>query len=165
MTFFGIGGFEVLLIAAIALFVLGPKRLLEGIREGRRLYSELKRQRDALQSLITEAIDLEELKKQVDVEGLAEDIKKDVAVLQDELALDQVADELKSAADAADFHAGSVSRSRQLSRPPVETDPEIRGAIPDLNLSAGADSSAEDSEEIESNSDAGVAAGTDEVKS
>ena len=49
MTLFGIGGFEFLLIAAIALFVLGPKRLLEGIREGRRIYSEFKRQRDALQ--------------------------------------------------------------------------------------------------------------------
>ena len=32
MTLFGIGGFEFLLIAAIAFFVLGPKRLLEGIR-------------------------------------------------------------------------------------------------------------------------------------
>ena len=57
MTLFGIGGFEFLLIAAIALFVLGPKRLLEGIREGRRIYSEFKRQRDALQSMIAEAIE------------------------------------------------------------------------------------------------------------
>ena len=92
--FFGIGGFEFLLIAAIALFVLGPKRMLEGIRDGRRIYSELKRQRDALESLITEAIDLEELKKQVDAEGLKAGIEKDVRALEDDLALDQLADEL-----------------------------------------------------------------------
>ena len=66
MSFFGLGGFEVLVIGAIALFVLGPKRLLEGIREGRKIYTDLKRQRVALQALITEAIDLEDLKKQVD---------------------------------------------------------------------------------------------------
>jgi hypothetical protein len=33
VNFFGLGGFEVLLVGAIALFVLGPKRLLEGILE------------------------------------------------------------------------------------------------------------------------------------
>ena len=49
MSFFGLGGFEVLVIGAIALFVLGPKRLLEGIREGRKIYTDLKRQRVALQ--------------------------------------------------------------------------------------------------------------------
>ena len=65
MTIFGIGGFEVLLIGAIALFVLGPKRLLGGIREGRRVYTDLKRQRDTLQTLVTDAIDLQEIKKQV----------------------------------------------------------------------------------------------------
>ncbi|MCH7969585.1 MAG: hypothetical protein IH960_00905 [Chloroflexi bacterium] len=162
MTFFGIGGFEVLLIGAIALFVLGPKRLLEGIREGRRLYSELKRQRDALQSLITEAIDLEELKKQLDADGLAEGIKQDVAALQDELSLDQVADDVKS---PADFRSGSVSRARRLNRPPVDVDSETRDAIADLNLQGSAERSTKDSDEIESDTDAGVAAGTDEVKS
>ena len=55
MTIFGIGGFEVLLIGAIALFVLGPKRLLDGIRQGRRIYTDLKRQRAALQSPSTAA--------------------------------------------------------------------------------------------------------------
>ena len=75
MSFFGLGGFEVLVIGAIALFVLGPKRLLEGIREGRKIYTDLKRQRVALQALITEAIDLENLKKQVDLDGLGDSAK------------------------------------------------------------------------------------------
>ena len=75
MNVFGIGGLEFLLLGAIALFVLGPKRMLEGIREGRRFYANLKRQRAELQSMITEAIDLEELKKQIDSEGLAKEAR------------------------------------------------------------------------------------------
>ena len=160
--FFGIGGFEFLLIAAIALFVLGPKRMLEGIRDGRRIYSELKRQRDALESLITEAIDLEELKKQVDAEGLKAGIEKDVRALEDDLALDQLADDVKN---AVDIGGGSVSRPRQLNRPPVTADSEIRDAIPDLNLQGPAERRAGDSEGTESYTDTGAAADTDGAKS
>jgi len=103
MSFFGLGGFEILLIAAIALFVLGPKRLLEGIRDGRKMYSDLKHQRDALQSLITEAIDLEDLKKQVDAGGLKESVKS----LEDDLALDQVAADVREVTEDLD---GSIAR-------------------------------------------------------
>ena len=104
MTIFGIGGFEVLLIGAIALFVLGPKRLLDGIRQGRRIYTDLKRQRDALQSLVTEAIDLEEIKNQVGVD----DIKDSAASLENTLALDQLNE------DVQESLSSSVSRDRQL---------------------------------------------------
>ena len=104
MTIFGIGGFEVLLIGAIALFVLGPKRLLDGIRQGRRIYTDLKRQRDALQSLVTEAIDLEEIKNQVGVD----EIKDSAASLENVLALDQLNE------DVQESLSSSVSRERQL---------------------------------------------------
>ena len=104
MTIFGIGGFEALLIGAIALFVLGPKRLLDGIRQGRRIYTDLKRQRDALQSLVTEAIDLEEIKNQVGVD----DIKDSAASLENTLALDQLNE------DVQESLSSSVSRERQL---------------------------------------------------
>lgn len=133
MTFFGLGGFEVLLIGAIALFVLGPKRLLDGIRDGRRIYSELKRQRDALQSMITEAIDLEDLKNQVDPEG----IKDTVTSLKDDLKLDEAAEELRRANAVVDK---SIPRDWKFSRPPIEVDSDVREAIPDLNISAGEDS-------------------------
>ena len=106
MTIFGIGGFEVLLIGAIALFVLGPKRLLDGIRQGRRIYTDLKRQRDALQSLVTEAIDLEEIKNQVGVD----EIKDSAASLENALALDQLNE------DVQESLSSSVSRERQLRR-------------------------------------------------
>ena len=116
MTIFGIGGFEVLLIGAIALFVLGPKRLLGGIREGRRVYTDLKRQRDALQSLITEAIDLEDIKKQVNVD----EVKDSVASLKNELAIDQL-DE-----DGLISGSSSVPRKRQLNRANTAGLDEIR---------------------------------------
>ena len=132
MSFFGLGGFELLLIGAIALFVLGPKRLLEGIREGRKIYTDLKRQRDALQTLVTEAIDLEDLKKQVDLDGLTESVKS----LESDLALDQVADDVLKSVGVG---SSSIPRDGQYSRPPIEVDPEIRDAIPDLDLSGATD--------------------------
>lgn len=141
MNFFGLGGFEVLLIGAVALFVLGPKRLLEGIREARRIYSELKRQRDALQSMITEAIDLEDLKKQIDTDSLTKDVK----ALANELT-----DDVKSATDVG---GGSVSRTKQLNRPPIAVDPEVRAAIPDLNLSGAAEGGTGDSVETKPGAD------------
>ena len=114
MTIFGIGGFEVLLIGAIALFVLGPKRFLDGIRQGRRVYTDLKRQRDALQSLVTEAIDLEEIKKQVSVD----EIKDSAASLENELALDQLNE------DAQKSLSSSVSRKRKLTWSETSTEEE-----------------------------------------
>lgn len=130
MNFFGIGGLEFLLLGAVALFVLGPKRLLEGIREGRKIYSNLRRQRAELQSMITEAIDLDDLKKQIDSEGLVKDAK----TLQEEIGLDQVADDLEGLKEAADINTGSVARNRQLSRSPVKSDEDVRASIPDLKL-------------------------------
>ena len=114
MTIFGIGGFEVLLIGAIALFVLGPKRLLDGIRQGRRVYTDLKRQRDALQSLVTEAIDLEEIKKQVSVD----EIKDSAASLENELALDQLNEDVQKSLSS------SVSRKRKLTWLDTSTEEE-----------------------------------------
>lgn len=114
MTIFGIGGFEVLLIGAIALFVLGPKRLLDGIRQGRRVYTDLKRQRDALQSLVTEAIDLEEIKKQVSVD----EVKDSAASLENELALDQLNEDVQKSLSS------SVSRKRKLTWLDTSTEEE-----------------------------------------
>ena len=120
MTFFGIGGFEFLVIGAIALFVLGPRRLLEGIREGRRIYSDLKRQREVLQSMLTEAVDLDELKSQVDVDSLSEDAK----ALKEQLALDQISE---GEASLEDLVIGPVSRTRQLRESPVKDDLDAAG--------------------------------------
>ena len=121
MTIFGIGGFEVLLIGAIALFVLGPKRLLDGIRQSRRVYTDLKRQRDALQSLITEAIDLEDIKKQVNVD----EVKDSVVSVENELAIDQLNEDVRMA------DSSSVSRKRQLNWADTAAEDEIRHELLD----------------------------------
>ena len=131
MNFFGIGGFEFLLIGAIALFVLGPKRLMEGIREGRKLYTDLKRQRDALQTMLTDAIEMDELKKDLDAEG----IKRDVQKLKDDLTLDQTEKELDPPANAAE--ATATAQKWTPKRPPVIVDSEIRDSVPDLDLGMG----------------------------
>lgn len=81
MNILGIGGFELLLIMAVGLFVVGPKRLRDGIREARGLYRELKRQRQELQTLLEQAIELEEMKKQLDVERFAEGAREIAANL------------------------------------------------------------------------------------
>jgi len=133
--FMGLGGLEILLIGAIALFVVGPKRLLEGIRGGRKIYSDLKRQRDVLQSLITEAIDLEDLKEQSGID----DIKERVKTLNDDLKLDQVSEEFRKADEVVDK---SIPRDWKLSRPPIQVDSEVRNAIPDLDISGGSDGDA-----------------------
>ena len=78
--------------------------MLDGIRQGRRIYTDLKRQRDALQSLVTEAIDLEEIKNQVGVD----EIKDSAASLENALALDQLNE------DVQESLSSSVSRERQL---------------------------------------------------
>jgi Sec-independent protein translocase protein TatA len=156
MSFFGLGGFEILVIGAIALFVLGPKRLIEGIRDGRKVYTDLKRQRDALQSLITEAIDLEDLKNQIDVEGVKESVKS----LKEDLALDQVAEDVKAVKTLAE---GSVPRDWKSSRPPVKVDSEIRNSIPDLDL--GGDAAADDDEPSPKNSSESEMAADSDVSS
>jgi Sec-independent protein translocase protein TatA len=171
MSFMGLGGFEILLIGAIALFVLGPKRLLQGIRDGRKVYSDLKRQRDTLQSMITEAIDLEDLKKQIDVDGMKDTVKK----LEDDLGLDEVAEDVRRANSVV---SESVPRDWQFNRPPIEVDSEVRDAIPDLDISGNASGDApkkagpvgssgeSDSTPVsESETETGVDADVDEVKS
>ncbi len=165
MSFFGLGGFELLLIGAIALFVLGPKRLLDGIRDGRKIYTDLKRQRDALQSLITEAIDLDDLKKQVDADGL----KKSIKSIENDLKLDQVAEDILKTTTGGK----SIPRDMQFTRPHIEIDPEVRDAIPDLNITGGSEESSTESDEADRSelassqveSDHEPESGIDEVKS
>jgi len=66
MNILGIGGFELLLIILIALFIVGPSNLLIFIRKTKIVYSEFKQKRDELISVVEQTIeiddDIEELK-------------------------------------------------------------------------------------------------------
>ena len=127
MNILGIGGPELLLIMAVGLFVLGPKRLMEGIREGKRLYTELKRQRDQLQALVEQAIELEDLKKELEIDKLAEGAKE----IEKNLSLDQIVD--------VESPGKPRSVRYQRRRPPLPTR-DADESVPDIDLE-GPDSS------------------------
>ena len=52
MNFFGIGGFELIVIVGIAFFVLGPKKMIETSRSAGKLIRELKTERDKFTNLV-----------------------------------------------------------------------------------------------------------------
>ena len=92
MGFLGVGGLEFLVIFGVAIFIVGPKRLAEGVRTGRKYYTELKRQRDELTAMVTEAIDAEELRKDFEEtkrEAWDESATKSIAGIENDLTLDQ----------------------------------------------------------------------------
>ncbi len=72
MNFFGIGGFELLAIVAIAVFVIGPRRVAEMIRDFRRVYTELRRQREDITARVVEEMDLEDIKQDASVKEFSE---------------------------------------------------------------------------------------------
>jgi len=60
MNIFGIGGFELIMIFIIALFIVGPTNLLVLIRKTRIIYSEFKKQRDELISAVEQSIEIDD---------------------------------------------------------------------------------------------------------
>tara|TARA_Y100000591_G_scaffold49470_2_gene37702 strand:- start:1862 stop:2140 length:279 start_codon:yes stop_codon:yes gene_type:complete len=60
MNILGIGGFELLLIILIALFIVGPSNLLIFIRKTKIVYSEFMQKRDELISVVEQTIDIDD---------------------------------------------------------------------------------------------------------
>jgi Sec-independent protein translocase protein TatA len=133
MSFFGIGGLEFLVIFGIALFVVGPRRLAEGVRTGRKYYTELKRQREELTSLVSEALEVEELKKDLK-QGVGDvDVRREVEAVKKDLTLDQGDLDIGSAVRPV-AHS-TLSRSRPVQR----GDGRIDGQeVPTIDLGADA---------------------------
>jgi len=52
VNFLGIGGFELVIIAGLALFLLGPKKMIETSRNAGKLIRELKVERDKFTNMI-----------------------------------------------------------------------------------------------------------------
>ncbi|MDA0676768.1 MAG: hypothetical protein O2788_02040 [Chloroflexi bacterium] len=130
MSFFGIGGLEFLMIFGVALFFLGPKRLAQGVRTGRKYYTELKRYRDELTSLVSEAIDADELKK--DLERTTRDawddrLTHEIVSISNDLALDQ--------GDVDITGPVPVARTSSRARPMDRGDGTVGGTeIPSIGL-------------------------------
>ncbi|MDA0231972.1 MAG: hypothetical protein O3B04_05915 [Chloroflexi bacterium] len=146
MNFLGIGGLEFLLIFGVAMFFLGPKRLAEGVRTGRKYYTELKRYRQELTILVSEAIDAEELKtelEQMKKDVWDEGVTKEIAGLEQDLTLDQGdLDPMRPvpadrAATRTSSRAGTMNRG----------DGTIAGSsIPSIGLTSGGSSPAPEPE-------------------
>lgn len=60
MNFLGIGGFELIIIAGIALFLLGPKKMIETSRNAGKLIRDLKAERDKFTNMIMSEFDVED---------------------------------------------------------------------------------------------------------
>ena len=60
MNILGVGGFELIMIFIIALFIVGPANLLILIRKTRIIYSEFKKQRDELISAVEQSIEIDD---------------------------------------------------------------------------------------------------------
>ncbi len=52
MNFFGIGGFELIVIAGLAFFLLGPKKMIETSRDAGKIIRELKAERDKFTKMV-----------------------------------------------------------------------------------------------------------------
>lgn len=150
MNFLGIGGLEFLLIFAVAMFFLGPKRLAEGVRTGRKYYTELRRYRQELTSLVTEAIDAEELKKELEDtkrEMWDEGTSKEIKALEKDLAIDQ------GDLDVPELDiTRSVPSTRSSSRPKLidRGDGKVDGEdVPSIGIRPGGSSPADESPDAE----------------
>lgn len=75
MNFFGIGGLELVLVMLVALFVLGPVRLVQGARTARKYMTELRRQREQLTQMVEEAVDVEGVKERLDQDGVMDAVR------------------------------------------------------------------------------------------
>ncbi len=60
MNILGVGGFELIVIILIALFIVGPSNLLIFIRKTKMVYTEFKQKRDELVSVVEQTIDIDD---------------------------------------------------------------------------------------------------------
>ena len=147
MNFLGIGGLELIVVFIIALLVVGPVRLVEGVRTARKYMTELRRQREELTQMVEEAVDVEGIRERLDQDGLLDDVR-DLAselndIREDAQSITTDATELKSLARSVVRSSGysrtapgpqSPKRSTDASpepspgEPKSETRPEGSGA-------------------------------------
>lgn len=97
MGLFGIGSLEFLLVLALALFLVGPRRLVQGIRDIKRFYTDFKRQRDEFTSMVSENLEYKELQKEFSEDAVqgVEELKTAMNLKSEDVLPDEVADVLK----------------------------------------------------------------------
>ena len=129
MNFLGIGGLELVVVFLVALFVVGPVRLVHGAKTARKYMTELRRQREELTQMVEEAVDMEDIRERLDQDGLLDEVRD----LSSELN-DFREDAQSLTTDAADFRslARSVVRPSGYSK---ADDKDSSGPKPDATNS------------------------------
>lgn len=120
MNFLGIGGLELVVVMLVALFVVGPVRLVEGARTARKYMTEIRRQREELTQMIEEAADIEGMKEALDQEGIVgeiNEIKSELQSFGDEAAtISDDLDEVRNVARAVKRPMGYTREPKQSTK-------------------------------------------------
>ena len=137
---FDIGFSEIVVIAVVALIVIGPERLPKAARTLGHLFGRLQRYVNDVKSDISREMELDELRKlQQQVQSAARDIETGVSsVAHDfETTARSVSDDLNSAATSGQVDTSAVSLP-PLTEPPIPapsdaadgSDPPRQGDLP-----------------------------------
>lgn len=134
MNFLGIGGLELVVVMLVALFVVGPVRLVEGARTARKYMTEIRRQREELTQMIEEAADIEGMKEALDQEGIIgeiNEIKSELQSFGDEAAtISDDLDEVRNVARAVKRPMGYTREPKRATKP-REVTPSDEGETKD----------------------------------
>jgi sec-independent protein translocase protein TatB len=131
---FDIGFSEIVVIAVVALIVIGPERLPKAARTLGHLFGRLQRYVNDVKADISREMELDELRKlQQQVQSAARDIETSVssAARDFEQSAQSIGDDLNRAADPP---VGSASSLAPLQEPSADTSdltaPDAAGAAP-----------------------------------
>ena len=130
---FDIGFSEIMVIAVVALIVIGPEKLPKTARTLGHLFGRLQRYVSDVKADISREMELEELRKlQQQVQGAARDIEHSVssAVHEVETSVKGVESELNAAADAP-AAAPSSATPPESSLPPLTEPPAAPTPAPE----------------------------------
>ena len=120
MNFLGIGGLELVVVMLVALFVVGPVRLVEGARTARKYMTEIRRQREELTQMIEEAADIEGMKEALDQDGIIgeiNEIKSELQSFGDEAAtISDDLDEVRNVARAVKRPMGYTREPKRATK-------------------------------------------------
>ena len=59
MNFFGVGGFEIIVVAGLAFLLLGPKKMIETSRSAGKILRDLRNERDKLTKMVMQEFDVD----------------------------------------------------------------------------------------------------------
>lgn len=138
MNFLGIGGLELIVIFIIGLLVVGPVRLVEGIRTARKYMTELRRQREELTQMIEEAVDVKGIRERLDQDGLLDDVRDLTSeindIRKDAQSITTDATELKSLARSVVRPSGYSRTAPSPNTPKRSTDASPESLAGEANI-------------------------------